>query len=163
MEIKVLKNGYKMEEAYKQLLKKSKGTIKIDNMEGIFYPYLLIEESIEYKGRLQKNNAKCLCLADLYRGDYSIAKSRGEFNMIDVDETLIMPIKKDPQELIDNAGSYIYGEIMREKRMWHNPDIVYVQSDVIYKPFYVVQCKNEQNQTFHVLFDAVSGGFVMLN
>ena len=47
--------------------------------------------------------------------------------------------------------------------MWHNPEINYLQSDLIYKPFYVVQCINEENEVFHVLFDAVSGGFVMLN
>lgn len=56
MEIKVLKNGFKMDEAYKHLMKKSKGKIKIDNMEAIFYPYELIEFAIEYKGRLSKNN-----------------------------------------------------------------------------------------------------------
>ena len=68
-----------------------------------------------------------------------------------------------PQEVIDKAPSYIFGEILREKRMWHNPEINYLQSDLIYKPFYVVQCINEENEVFHVLFDAVSGGFVMLN
>lgn len=163
MEIKILKNGFKMDEAYKHLMKKSKGKIKIDNMEAIFYPYELIEFAIEYKGRLSKNNAKCLCLADLVKGEYAIAKSRGEFNMMEVDDTLVMPLKVDRQELIDKAPSYIFGEILREKRMWHNPEINYLQSDLIYKPFYVVQCINEENEVFHVLFDAVSGGFVMLN
>lgn len=163
MEIKVLKNGFKMDEAYKHLMKKSKGKVKIDNMEAIFYPYTLIEYGIEYKGKLARNNAKCLCLADMYKGEYSIAKSRGEFNIIEVDDKLVMPIKMDEKAIIDKAPSYIFGEILREKRMWHSPEIKYLQSELIYKPFYVVQCINEEDVVFHVLFDAITGGFVMLN
>ncbi len=162
MEIKILKNGYKMKDAYVRLMKRGKG-ITIENMDLLFYPYLLITYRIDYGQKLAKLNEDILVMADMYRGGYSFARSRGSFSMMEVDEQTVMPHKQDRRKLIKEGPRTVYGEIMLKKKVVKTPDIEYLDDEYVYKPFYIVECKNDQEETFHVLFDAVTGEFSLLN
>ena len=163
MKITILKNGYKMDDAYKVLMSKGQG-MTIEHMDTIFYPYLLIEYDVKYEmQRLHKYNGKALCLADMYGGEYSIAKSKGEYLEMDVMDAMVMPMKMEEEHAIKEAPSYIISEVVRGKRVVHTPDIIYVDHRAIYKAFYIVQCRNEDDEIFHIMFDSVAGTFSLLN
>ncbi|MBQ6401276.1 MAG: hypothetical protein IJI20_03210 [Firmicutes bacterium] len=162
MEIKILKNGYKMKDAYERLVKRSKH-FTIENMDLLFYPYLLIEYDIDFGRRLEKLNERVIVMADMFRGGYSFARSRGSFARMEVEEETVMPVKMDRRKAIKEGPRTVYGEIMRKKKVLRTPDIEYIDDEVVYKPFYIVECTNEEGETFHILFDAVTGDFSLLN
>lgn len=162
MEIKIMRNGYKMKDAYERLMKRSRH-FSIENMDMLFYPYLLITYDIDFGEKLARLNEEVLIMADMYRGGYSFARSYGDFVMMNVEEETIMPHKQDRRKLIKEGPRTVYGEIMRKKKVLKTPDIEYIDDEYVYKPFYIVECKNEDDETFHILFDSVTGDFSLLN
>ena len=162
MEIKSIKNGFKMQDAYERLYKRGKN-VSIEKMDILFYPYLLMEFDVKYRGKLERLSGKVLVMCDMWKGQYSMAKSRGEFVMTDADESMLIPVKISKQQAIADAPRTIYGEIQKEKRVLNIPDIEYVSDELVYKPFFIVECLNEDNEAFHILFDTVTGDFSLLN
>ena len=162
MEIKCLKNGFKMQDAYERLYKRSKH-FTIEKMEILFYPYLLMEFDVKYRGKLERLSDKVLVMCDMWKGIYSMAKSRGEFVMTDADESILIPVKMDKKKVIADAPRTIYGEIQKAKRVLNIPDIEYVSDELIYKPFFIVECLNDDKEVFHILFDTVTGEYSLLN
>ncbi len=75
--VRVLQNGFTVEDAFKKLIGKKDRGYKITNIDLLLYPYLLIDYNIDMGKRLKALNETILCLVDLFRGDFSIAKSRG--------------------------------------------------------------------------------------
>ena len=162
MEIKCLKNGFKMQDAYERLYKRSKH-FTIEKMDILFYPYLLMEFDVKYRGKLERLSDKVLVMCDMWKGIYSMAKSRGEFVMTDADESILIPVKMDKKKVIADAPRTIYGEIQKAKRVLNIPDIEYVSDELIYKPFFIVECINYDKEVFHILFDTVTGEYSLLN
>ena len=162
MEIKCLKNGFKMQDAYERLYKRSKH-FTIEKMDILFYPYLLMEFDVKYRGKLERLSDKVLVMCDMWKGIYSMAKSRGEFVMTDADESILIPVKMDKKKVIADAPRTIYGEIQKAKRVLNIPDIEYVSDELVYKPFFIVECLNDDKEVFHILFDTVTGEYSLLN
>ena len=162
MQITILKNGFTMEDAFERLYKRSKH-FTIENMDLLFYPYTLIEYKVKYKGKLERLSETVLCMADMWRESYSIAKSRGELVDTEVDEVMVIPKKIDEETAIKKAPTMIYGEIQKAQRVLVIPDIDYVSHKSIYKPFFIVECLNDDKEVFHILFDAITGEYSLLN
>lgn len=162
MEIKVIKNGYTMQDAFERLYKRSKH-FTIENMDLLFYPYTLIEFDVIYGGKLERLDGKVLCMCDMWRGDYSIARSKGEFVNTNAEDNTVMPSKIKVEDAIKNAPRTIYGEIQKAKKVLKIPDINYVRHESIYKPFFIVECLNDDKEVFHILFDTVTGEYSLLN
>ena len=162
MEIKCMKNGFKMQDAFERLYKRSKH-FTIEKMDLLFYPYLLMDFEVNYRGKLERLSENVLVMCDMWKGQYSMARSRGEFVMTDVEEGMLIPVKIDKMRAIKDAPRTIYGEIQKAKRVLNIPDIEYVSDELVYKPFFIVECLNDDKETFHILFDAVTGEFSLLN
>lgn len=160
--VRILRNGYTMDDAARRLRKRSKG-FSIEDVKPVLYPYIMITYEIDMGEKLKKLNDTVYCLVDLYTGRHSLAKSKGKYVSGGVDKNMLMPANFDREELIENAPKEIYGEIMARKRVIKIPDINYKEDKLFYKPFYVVECKNKDEEVFHILFDAVSGSFSLLN
>lgn len=161
-EIKCIRNGFKMEDAFERLYKKSKH-FSIEKMELLFYPYLLIEYEVKYRGRLERLSGNVLVLCDMWRGQFSMAKTAGDFTKIEVDESSLVPVKYDKERAVSEGSRTVYGEIQTKKKVLNIPDIEYIYDELIYKPFYIVECLNDDKEIFHILFDAVNGDFSLLN
>lgn len=162
MEIKCIKNGFKMQDAFERLYKRSKH-FTIEKMDLLFYPYLLMEFEVKYSGKLERLSENMMVMCDMWKGQYSIARSRGEFVMTEVEESMLIPVKIDKMRAILDAPRTVYGEIQKAKRVLNIPDIEYVDDELIYKPFFIVECLNDDKEPFHILFDAVTGEFSLLN
>ena len=162
MEIKCLKNGFKMQDAYERLYKRSKH-FTIEKMDLLFYPYLLMEFEVKYRGKLERLSENVMVMCDMWRGQYSMARSRGEFVMTDAEESMLIPVKMDKQNVIADAPRTVYGEIQKAKRVLNIPDIDYVNDELVYKPFFIVECLNDDKEVFHILFDTVTGEYSLLN
>ena len=157
-----MKNGFKMQDAFERLYKRSKH-FTIEKMDILFYPYLLMEFDVNYRGKLERLSEKVLVMCDMWKGQYSMAKSRGEFVMTDVDESMLIPVKIDKIKAIHDAPRTVYGEIQKAKRVLNIPDIEYVNDELVYKPFFIVECLNDDKEVFHILFDTVTGEYSLLN
>jgi hypothetical protein len=162
MKINMLKPAWTMNDAARRMSKRSKHFF-IKDMNVLFYPYLKIVFSIEMGEKLSRFNSKAICLVDMYTGRYSLARNFGEYTVIEMEDDHVMPVKVDRKEAIDGAPIEISGEIMAKKRLMKIPDIIYKSDELFYKPFYIVECKNDEDQCFHMLFDAVLGEFSLLN
>ena len=161
--VRVLKNGFTVEDAFRELIGKRERGYSITNIDLLLYPYLLIDYSVDMGQRLSRLNENIMCLVDLFRGDFSLAKSRGTYFTYEAQRDILVPIRVDRKKAIKEAPRNIYGEIMAKQRILKIPDINYEKDQYIYKPFYVVECRNSDGEYFHVLFDAVSGDFSLLN
>ena len=162
MEIKCMKNGFKMQDAFERLYKRSKH-FSIEKMDLLFYPYLLMDFDVKYRGKLERLSEHVLVMCDMWRGQYSMARTRGEFVMTDAKEDMLIPIKMDKAKVIKDAPRTVYGEIQKQKRVLNIPDIEYASDELVYKPFFIVECLNDDKEVFHILFDAVTGDFSLLN
>ena len=151
-----------MQDAYERLYKRSKH-FTIEKMDILFYPYLLMEFDVNYRGKLERLSEKVLVMCDMWKGQYSMAKSRGEFVMTDVDESMLIPVKINKIKAIHDAPRTVYGEIQKAKRVLNIPDIEYVSDELVYKPFFIVECLNDDKEVFHILFDTVTGEYSLLN
>jgi len=74
-----------------------------------------------------------------------------------------MPIKIDGQKKKKDCPIEVSTELMSRKRVPKIPDITEKADQLVYRPFFIVECKNEQKEDFHILFDAVSGDFSLLD
>ncbi len=162
MEIKCMKNGFKMQDAFERLYKRSKH-FTIEKMDILFYPYLLMDFEVKFSGKLERLSEDVKVMCDMWRGQYSMARSRGEFVMTEVEESMLIPVKIDKTKAIHDAPRTVYGEIQKQKRVLNIPDINYIYDELVYKPFFIVECLNDDKETFHILFDAVTGEFSLLN
>ena len=162
MEIKCIKNGFKMQDAFERLYKRSKH-FTIEKMDLLFYPYLLMDFDVKYSGKLERLSEHVLVMCDMWKGQYSMARSRGEFVMTEVSKDMLIPVKIDKMKAIKDAPRTIYGEIQKAKRVLNIPDIEYESDELVYKPFFIVECLNDDKEVFHILFDAVTGEFSLLN
>ena len=83
--------------------------------------------------------------------------------MTDAEESMLIPVKMDKQKVIADAPRTVYGEIQKAKRVLNIPDIDYVNDELVYKPFFIVECLNDDKEVFHILFDTVTGEYSLLN
>ncbi len=157
-----MKNGFKMQDAFERLYKRSKH-FTIEKMDLLFYPYLLMDFEVKYRGKLERLSEHVLVMCDMWRGQYSMARSRGEFVMTEVEEGMLIPARIDKMKAIKDAPRTVYGEIQKAKRVLNIPDIEYESDELVYKPFFIVECLNDDKEVFHILFDAVTGDFSLLN
>ena len=109
MEIKSLKNGYKMQDAYERLYKRSKH-FTIEKMDILFYPYLLMEFEVKYRGKLERLSENVLVMCDMWKGQYSIARSRGEFVMTNAEPFFIVECLNDDKEVFHILFDTVTGE-----------------------------------------------------
>ncbi len=157
-----MKNGYKMQDAFERLYKRSKH-FTIEKMDLLFYPYLLMDFEVKYTGKLERLSEHVLVMCDMWKGQYSMARTSGEFVMTDVEENTVIPVKMDKMQVIKDAPKTVYSEIQKAKRVLNIPDIEYESDELVYKPFFIVECLNDDKEVFHILFDAVTGDFSLLN
>ena len=92
-----------------------------------------------------------------------MARSKGEFVMTNAEDNTVMPSKISVEDAIKKAPTTIYGEIQKARRVLKIPDINYVRHESIYKPFFIVECLNDDKEVFHILFDTVTGDYSLLN
>ena len=92
-----------------------------------------------------------------------MARSRGEFVITNAEDNTVMPTKIKVEDAIKEAPRTIYGEIQKAKKILKIPDINYVKHESIYKPFFIVECLNDDKEVFHILFDTVTGEYSLLN
>ena len=91
----------------------------------LFYPYLLMDFEVKYRGKLERLSEHVLVMCDMWRGQYSMARSRGEFVMTEVEEGMLIPARIDKMKAIKDAPRTVYGEIQKAKRVLNIPDIEY--------------------------------------
>ncbi len=162
VEINLLKNKYKMDDAAWILQKRSKN-FQIKNMNLLFYPYQRILYLVDMGQRLSRLNEQVIMMVDLYTGRKSVAKSKGKVVPMDAEKKHVMPVKIPREDALKGNEIEIGGIIMGRKKVLKIPDIRYQSDELIYKPFFIVECINEEGEPFHILFDTVLGDFSLLN
>lgn len=160
--IKVLQGRYMAEDAAWIIGKKSKD-IRVTNVNVLFYPYSKILYKIDMGEKLQRLNDKVLCMLDLYTGRLSFATKPGKFSYVPVEEKYIMPVKIDKAAAMKDIPLDIGGEVMRRKKVLKIPDIILDKEEVVYKPFYIVECENKEEEHFHILFDPLNAHYSLIN
>lgn len=163
MKLKILKQGYQMEDAFERLYKRSKH-FKIEQMGTLFYPYLKATyEVIFSEKKLKRLNTRMICMVDLYSGRISMGKTQGTYFDMDVKDEYIVPQKVTREEALEGCPIEVSTALIQARKMPKIPKIQLEDDVVIYKPFYIVECLNEDDENFHILFDAVTGDFSLLN
>ena len=81
----------------------------------------------------------------------------------DVKDEYIIPIKVGREEALKGCPIEVSTALIQQRKMPKVPKISLEDDVVIYRPFYIVECLNEDNENFHILFDAVTGDFSLLD
>lgn len=163
MEITILKHGYQMEDAFERLYKRSRH-FKIEQMGTLFYPYLKATYEVVFgEKKLKRLNTRVICMVDLYTGRISIGKTQGTYFTQNVKDEYIIPIKVEREEALEGCPIEVSTALIQARKMPKVPKITLDDDVVIYKPFYMVECLNDDDEYFHILFDAVTGDFSLLD
>jgi ACT domain-containing protein len=162
MLITIVKAAYSEEEAKSFLLSKEP-TIKTLKAEIVYYPYYRVIFSIKTKLLTKKVNGHVICTVDAVNGVESIANSHGDMETIEADKAQVIDIKVCEEDALKKASLFTSKVVMQKMKVLNVPTIQPELTEIFYKPFYIVQCRNRRNEDLFILFDAVSAQFSLLD
>ncbi|WZL72357.1 hypothetical protein QBE52_14850 [Clostridiaceae bacterium 35-E11] len=164
MKIKTIKIGYTMEDAKEILLKRS-NKFSILKTKMLYYPYLKIIFIIKTSkfANAKRFNGHVVCTVDMVTGRESLAKSHGNLEDIEVEDCFVMPSKISEEDARKRAALFIGMVVMQKVKVLKIPTVTNIEDEIIYRPFYIVHCKNDTQEDFFLMFDAVTGQFTPLD
>lgn len=161
MKINVLKIGYSIEEAH-AALQKRKGNFTIVKTDLLYYPYLKIIYTVKGSAFVKRYNGHVVCTVDMANGRESMATSHGDIEEIEADDILVMPVTQDREKVLKNASLFVGTEVIKKVKVLSIPNIEYVHDEIFYKPFYIIECKNIEAESFYLMFDTITAEFTVL-
>lgn len=151
------------EESAEQTLLNQDGTISVEKIDSVYYPYHYMHYRLVWEGnRLGKLNKTVLCLIDMVYGRAAVADSEPVLVEREVDDELILAPKVSMEELERIGHDFILKLHIAKAKMFHMPKLEVPNRKTIYKKFFIVHCTNEYNESFLILFDTIDGNITVL-
>lgn len=151
------------EESAEQTLLNQDGTISVEKIDSVYYPYHYMHYRLVWEGnRLGKLNKTVLCLIDMVHGRAAVADSEPVLVEREVDDELILAPKVSMEELERIGHDFILKLHIAKAKMFHMPKLEVPNRKTIYKKFFIVHCTNEYNESFLILFDTIDGNITVL-
>ncbi len=151
------------EENAEQMLLNQDGTISVEKIDSVYYPYHYLHYNLIWEGkRLGNLNKTVLCLVDMVHGRPAVADGEPIVETLEADDEIIMQSKLTTDEVDSIGHDFILKLHVSKAKMFHTPKIEIPHRKTIYKKFFVVHCTNEYNEAFLILFDTIDGGITVL-
>lgn len=151
------------EESAEQILLNQDGTISVEKIDSVYYPYHYMHYRLVWEGkRLGKLNKTVPCLIDMVLGRAAVANGEPVLETREVDDEIILAPKVSMEEIESIGHDFILKLHIAKAKMFHMPKLELPHRKTIYKKFFVVHCTNEYNESFLILFDTIEGNITVL-
>ena len=128
----------------------------------VYYPYLWVHYVYTVKTFLGKRSIKAYILVDLLNNLASTADSF-EHEDIAVDEEALIPFSVGKEKALETARTYLLHSSIHKMKTLLLPESRVQEERELYKPFWIVKCTDRDRLSFHVLVDALTGKYEILN
>lgn len=162
LKIKTMEDTFQEEQVI-GILQNRDGNILIDRVERIYYPYVKLIYSFTLSEKLSKLNNKMMCNVDLVYGRHAIGQGKPTFIELEVDENLVLPTEISEEKALKEARDYVFKIFISKMKILQTPTIELADMEYFHKLFFVVSCRDPEDQVYFVLVDSMDGSLVVLD
>ena len=151
------------DEDIRGILENRDESIRIETIEPLYYPYVMLMYSFQLKGKLSKLNRQMMCNVDLVCGRQAIGQGIPEFITIEVEDHQVLPASVSEEEFLPASRDYVFRLFLGKMKILQTPEIQLAATDYFHKLFYLVECLDQEDSPYHVLVDSMGGSLVLLD
>lgn len=129
----------------------------------VYYPYTFLEYTFQKGGKLTPLKGEVACTIDMISGVPSLVDKRPDFMKVRVEHDGILSPSLDDHRVKVIASDFLYKTIAKKVKVLTTPNISNKQSQIFYRPYWVVEGKNQEENQFHLIVDTITGKFHPLN
>ena len=155
--------GPLQDEDIRGILENRDESIRIETIEPLYYPYVMLIYSFLLKGKLSKLNRQMMCNVDLVCGRQAIGKGIPEFVTMEVEDRLVLPASVSEEESLRGSRDYVFRLFLGKMKILQTPEIQLSAKDYFHKLFYLVGCVDPEDAPYYVLVDSMDGNLVLLD
>jgi len=160
---KMLLNGYTIEHA-KDVLISTDPKINIIGVDEIFYPYVWLRYSISVgKGRLSKLNKLCDCIIDRVSGSTFEGKGTPTLVDIEIEEKDTLEVQISMEKCNQIGHNFAMKQFLGKAKLLMTPEMEPIEEVLFHKKFYIMHCKDDEEQDYFIMVDAIDGGISILD
>ena len=138
------------------------GDFSVEVQKVIYYPYLWVFFIYSVKTIIGKRrDVKASCFVDLINNQASTTdKFTLETESVSSDNILSPDVGEE--EAFKTASTYLTHSAIHKMKALLVPDYEVVEKKIVYKPFWIVKCRNRKRENFKAIVDACTGKFQVL-
>ena len=138
------------------------GDFNVEVQKLIYYPYLWVFFIYSVKTLLgRRKDVKASCFVDLINNQASTTdKFTLEQIKVNPDNVLESDISEDAA--FNTASTYLTHSAIHKMKALLVPDYEVVEKKLVYKPIWIVKCRNRNAENFKMIVDACTGKFQVL-
>ena len=137
---------------------KSASPISAEVERRLFYPFLFVSLRCSTRTLLGENAMRVACLVDA-RTRLCATVDPFELEELVVSQGEILEATLDELDGCHIAERYVAYVLRRRHKALASTKVEVFETALVYKPFWVVSCAEEDSRRFRVLVDGVTGGF----
>lgn len=139
-------------------------SINIVKVDCIYYPFAkLIYAVTMKKGLMQKFDRKMMCNIDLVHGRPAIGQGKPIFAELEIEDIMAIPSQIE-ETVLDGIGhDYVMKIFIGKMKILHTPQIAVDNIEFFHKLFYLVQCKDKEEEDYFLLVDSMDGSLAILD
>lgn len=162
LKIKTIAEPLSEEQVMEMLINTDK-TINIQKIDRLYYPYMNMIYSVKLKGSLAKLDRLMLCSIDMVYGRPAIGQGRPNLVEIEIDDVMaIDPLMKE--EDLDRIGhDFIMKMFISKVKILATPTIKLDDMTFFHKLYYIVHCKDLNDQDYFIMADSMDGSISILD
>lgn len=145
------------------ILQNRDGSILIESVERIYYPYVKLIYSFKLSEKLSKLNNKMMCNVDLIYGRHAIGQGKPTFIELEVEDHLVLPTEISEEKALKDARDYVFKIFISKMKILQTPTIELDDMEYFHKLFFIANCKDQDDQDYCVLVDSMDGSLVVLD
>lgn len=162
LKIKTMEDTFQ-EEQVAGILQNRDGSINIERIERIYYPYLKLLYSFKLDGKMSRLDNKMMCNVDLVYGRHAIGQGKPTFVEIEVEDSLVIPSAITEEAALLQARDYVFKIFISKMKILQTPKIELEDLEYFHKLFFLACCKDPEDQDYYVLVDSMDGSIVVLD
>lgn len=163
MLIKTMVGSYSPEDAEKILLN-CDSSVNIVQTEEVYYPYLLLCYDLEVgKKRLSKLNKKANCIVDLVQGRPAEGRGTPAYREIEVDGSAALSTEVSREKALVIGHDFVFKLYLNKAKLLHTPSIRVTDEEYFYKKFFIVHCKDMDEEDYFIMVDSMDGAISVLD
>lgn len=146
------------------ILKSRDKTINIVKIDLVYYPYAMMIFSIKMKkGLINKMDRQMMCNIDMVYGRPAIGQGKPTFIEVEIDDVVAIPPQLAEADLNGIGHDYVMKIFLSKMKILKTPTIEVDYTEYFHKLFYIVHCKDREDQDYFVMVDSMDGNISILD
>ena len=128
----------------------------------LFYPYFWFLFRCSTRTVFGESGLKVSCLIDA-RTEVGATTDAFEFESVDVPAHEVIESRLDEVEADRLAKRYVAYVVRSKRKALVAPRLEVLEHELVYKPFWIVNCSNGSDPEFRMMVDGITGGVHVLS